>query len=647
MAGSISTSAKADTVIPMPGSVAYLTQTVPDTLNGNGYLFVAANGEIIVTDLAGKQVATIDSGDGLNGLALAPDGATLYASVDSGAHAGSVAAITVSSIANGPLGQVFYPLTAGDQPGSLAVQSGKVWVSYSTTVDTVTTVQIGAIDLAADGAFAPAAAPGSWTSSVQLAADPQDTGVLVAVADQAAALTATYNTTAATATALAAQADLGSGGNACGYPGEVAVAPGGQWFAAACDGPGSVYAYSPADLATGVASYNAYGGSTSQAIAVAVDADGTVAVANRTKIYVYKPDGTLLNTLAITAGSKIDEAYGLAWVDAAGGPDLAAIYQSTTTKAYTVDVFDKAELPRPTVTFTATAQTSFGQPVKLSGTARLPGGAADTAKVTITRSGPGGTVALPAVIPSTAGAFTLTDTPKAAGTYTYKASTGATSVTATAKVTANVPALTLTPGNSAVAYKTVLHVTATLGKTYANRSLTIYAEVDGSGKDKVIASGKVNTKGQLAVAYTALQSTTFQVTYAGDAGDAAAHRSAVVAVRALVRQALRGQYGTRKSGGTTYLLYHHTGELTVAAVVTPGHPGECVKAETQEFYKGSWHASSTTACAKLTASSTKTLSLTLSKSQLGYPYRVRIDYVSSSPQNASNSSGWQYYLVEK
>jgi hypothetical protein len=54
-----------------------------------------------------------------------------------------------------------------------------------------------------------------------------------------------------------------------------------------------------------------------------------------------------------------------------------------------------------------------------------------------------------------------------------------------------------------------------------------------------------------------------------------------------------------KSGGATYLLYHRAGKVTVGVAVTPGHPGGCVEAETQEFAKGTWHASAKTGCATL------------------------------------------------
>lgn len=546
-------SAKADTIIPLPSSLTYLTQTVPDTQGGNSYLFISANSEIIVTDLAGKQIATIDSGDGIGGLALSANGGTLYASVTSGVDADSIAAITVSSIASATLEQVFYPLAAGDQPGYLAVQSDKVWVGYTPTADAVTKWQIGAIDLADDGTFEAAATPGSWTSEPLLAADPDDTGVLVAVDHESPAEGATYKTTTDPATLLAAQGELGGGATACGYLAQVAVMPGGKRFAAACMGAG-VYAYNTADLSE-AASYNANGAGASLTVGVAVDPDGTVAVSNRTHIYVYKPAGALLNTLEIGTGDEITEGEGLAWVDTPDGSGLAAAYGVGDKPPYAVEIFDKAEAQRP----------------KLS----------------------------------------------------------------------------LAPGNSTVSYKTVVHVTATLGTTYVNRYLTIYAEVNGSGKDQVIARGKVNAKGQLAVAYTALKSTTFLVAYTGDAEDAAAQASTVLSVRAQVREALSGQYGTKRSGGTTYLLYHRTGKITVATAVTPGHPGSCVEVETREFRKGAWHASTKTGCATLNPGSEATVYLTVGKAELGYPYRVRADYLSDSQENASSASTWQYVMVEK
>ncbi|HEX4087195.1 MAG TPA: hypothetical protein VHZ33_00700 [Trebonia sp.] len=638
--------AKADTVINLPSTVNYLTQAVPDTAGGHSDLFVLANGEIIVTSLGGAPVATIDANDGINALALSADGGTLYASVTAGANAGSVAAITVSSIAGGTPKQTFYPLAAGDSPGSVAVQSGRVWVSYSATVADVTSYQIGAIDLT-DGTFDATAAGGSWADNLQLAADPSDTGVLVALDYQSQSLAETFSTAAVPATVLDGPAELGSAGTPCSWLAQVAVMPGGKRFAVACTGAGS-YAYATGDVATSVAYYNANGAGTSLNTGVAVDADGTVAVANRTEIYVYQPGQTLLNTLNLGTGDELLEGKGLAWADASGGPDLTAAFGVGDAKPYAVHIFDAAELKRPaTLTLTATAPAAFGRPVTLHGSSVLASAAGDTSPVTITRTGPGGSETR-TVTPAASGAFTLTDTPKTAGTYSYTAHVGSiSSKTVTARVPLNVPVLTLTPKSSTVGYKTTLHLTATLGASHVNRSLTIEAEDNGSGKGRVIASGKVNAKGQLAVAATVTQSTTFRVAYTGDVDDAAAKAASVISVRAEVRQALTGHYGTKKVSGTSYLLYHRAAAITVAAAVTPAHPGNCVAVQTQELVKGAWHASATTGCTRLSKAGQATVRLAAGKDQLGVPYRVRVDYLGGSPQNAAGASGWGYVMIER
>src|SRR5208337_2006521 len=86
--------------------------------------------DLIVTTLAGNYVTTLDSGDGVEGIALSPDGKTLYAALST---ENAVAAITISTIASATPTQVLYPLTGDDAPYDIAVQSGKVWVSYNSS----------------------------------------------------------------------------------------------------------------------------------------------------------------------------------------------------------------------------------------------------------------------------------------------------------------------------------------------------------------------------------------------------------------------------------------------------------------------------------------------------------------------------------
>ena len=143
---------------------------------------------ILVTDFAGKTVATIAGQTGVKGITLSPDGSTLYAAL-AGAHA--VTAISTSTL----METAAYPVGDGYTPLDVAVQSGRLWVSYSTS--TAGTAAIGDFNL-------PAAAPalitqpkmGGWYGAPMLAADPSGSGnVLVAVeAGLSPAPAASYDT---------------------------------------------------------------------------------------------------------------------------------------------------------------------------------------------------------------------------------------------------------------------------------------------------------------------------------------------------------------------------------------------------------------------------------------------------------------------
>ena len=289
----------------------------------------------MVTDLTGKYVTTLDSGDGVDGLALSPDGGTLYAALSS---QDSVAAIQVSSITattTTPT-QTLYPLAAGDAPYSVALQGGKAWVSYqpNSTSGAAGVAQIGDIDLAAATpatAFEPdtAALPSGtiWYSPPDLAADPSDTGTLVAVMpDGSGGTAATYDTTTDPATALAPPGDLGAGSATagCGIEYQIAVIPGAKKFIAACAGSSVHEVYSVTNVATPTGSYP----TAATPFGVAVDSAGDVAAgisyseygvsSGPPAVYIFSPSGTLLNKISL--GAPLPQ-YSLAWA-----PDGSALY---------------------------------------------------------------------------------------------------------------------------------------------------------------------------------------------------------------------------------------------------------------------------------------------------------------------------------
>ena len=133
----------------------------------------AQNG-ILVTDFSGNTVTTITGQTGVMGIALSPDGSTLYAAL-SGAH--EVTAISTATLQQ----TAAYPLGDANTPFNVAVQSGKLWVSY----DTGTAGQSGDRRLRPVGGQPRPGDPGRdgrLGSAPMIAADPSDTGnVLVAI----------------------------------------------------------------------------------------------------------------------------------------------------------------------------------------------------------------------------------------------------------------------------------------------------------------------------------------------------------------------------------------------------------------------------------------------------------------------------------
>src|ERR1700691_5159117 len=114
-------------IAPVSLPISSFYQIVADP--AQGYLFISAGSssynEILVTNLAGQEVGTITGQDGVMGLALSADGSTLYAAL-SADHA--VTAIDTSTLKQ----TASYPIPDADTLLDVAVQSGKVWVSYST-----------------------------------------------------------------------------------------------------------------------------------------------------------------------------------------------------------------------------------------------------------------------------------------------------------------------------------------------------------------------------------------------------------------------------------------------------------------------------------------------------------------------------------
>ena len=637
--------ARADTTASLPITSFY--QVVVDTAHGHVFISQGSSSlnEIVVTNLAGQDVTTITGQEGVMGIALSPDGGTLYAALGS-SHA--VSAIDTSTLQQ----TASYSLGDANTPVDVAVQSGKVWVSYNT--GTIGSAAVGDIDLSATTpVFETQAAMGGWYSAPEVAADPEDTGVLVAAEPGSSpSSVASYNVSVEPATVRAQSTSF----NNCDNQEDMAVVPGGSEFILACGAPYAHFRYSSSDLSQ-QGSY----ASTNYPEAVAIDASGDVAAGTSNNpthpdIYVYHQGGdTPLNTYNLGASGANLVARGLAW--STDGSRLFAVLLNGDNTTYSLHVIDSPTLIASSLSLAGPATADVNKKVTLTGKLAVTAGTALPAgtPVAIARSVAGGTTVKDFTVSTAAnGSFTLTDTPPAVGKYTYTASYSGTATIAAATaskvvtVTLTRPSLTLTTGARTYTYEPTVHVKAHLGTTHSNRTVSIYAQTFGSKTRTLLKRGKVNSSGNLTVSRKEPHSTTFSVVFSGDADYASRTVTDAVRVRARVSESQSGYYGSKRVGRTRYRLYHRTGLLHVHATVAPNKSRQCVQVEVQEYFEGAWQANVSTGCVKLSRASQISGSLSLTQADVGFHYRVRADYIRSAKDtsNLSNDSGWQYLIVE-
>jgi len=620
-------------------------QIAADT--AHGHLFISEGSSsinhILVTDFSGKQVATISGQTGVMGIALSADGSTLYAAL-SGAHA--VTAIDTSTLTQ----TASYPIGSSNTPQDVAEQSGKVWVSYDT--GTPGSATIGDIDVSsATPSFNTQANMGGWSSAPELAADPQNTGVLVAAAPgQSPSAAASYDTTVDPVTVRAS----GSMGN-CENQRDLAVVPGGAQFILACGFPYAHFRYSAADLSQ-QGSY----ASTNYPDAIAIDTNGDVFAGSdalyAASLYVYKQNGdTALNTFVLDGGVAVDLApRGVAVTT--DGSVLFAVFNLPATTEFHLQVFDKPTLVQPVVKLAGPKTAYVTKSLTMNGSISVPSGSKPPAGtvITINRTIRGGTTKTFTVKTAAGGAFTVTDKPPAAGKYTYAASYAGSSTIApgtgshTVSVVRLPVSLTVSASPRNSTYERTVHVTAHLGRTASSRTVSIYTQSFGSSGRKLLKRGPVNARGILTVSYQAAHSATISVVYSGDAQYSPRTVKRAIYVRARVTESLSGYYGSTHIAGQTYRLYHHNQVVRDVASVSPNKARQCVTFKVQQHYRGAWRTILITGCATANSHSKALARFDVRHAARGYHYRIRANYVRGTDKsNLNNSSGWVYLIVRR
>jgi len=342
---------------------------------------------------------------------------------------------------------------------------------------------------------------------------------------------------------------------------------------------------------------------------------------------------------------------------------VASVPATATTTTAQVTAFFTVAYSGAAITLSGPASVPAGKAFSVSGKLSLaalefsgsnvPGTPATRTPITVSRTNPNGsTTTIKGITTGANGAFTIAGNLPTPGSYAYTASvptaSGITGATSTYKLTVvkATPALTLSTGSSTVRYGSTVKVTAHLGSTHTNRTVSISASYPGSKTVKVLKTGTVNSAGNLTVSYPdATRNVVFTVKFGGDSEYAARSASARVGVDARVALSVSGWYTSTRHDGVTYRVFHHTRDLDSTITVTPNKHGECVRMDTAELVKGTWVAAMSP-CFTLNSRSQK--GLAGSGFADGY-YRVRavFDPSKADVTNVSSGSGWFYFEIVK
>jgi hypothetical protein len=601
-----------------------------------------ASDTIVVTNLSGRLVRTIEGQTGVEGIALSPDGSTLYAAL---AGRDAVSAINTSSLEVTGL----YPLGSGNSPYDVAVESGRVWVSYSSKNGSF----VGAInpnDVPSPSAFTPLVLPSSFSSAPRLFADPDNSGTLLAsVPGAELATVASYDVATSPVTMWNGPTSLGS----CEFPADLAVTPGGGSFILSCGNAQQQY-----NTYTFAETRRYLSGSGQDAVAIAPN--GTIALGTRSapNVTVYRPGAkTPVNRFSQTGYQVGLAQFGLAWSASSG--TLFAVYQYPVLKnggvsshAFRVLAYQDPERTASTITLRGTGSAVVGHSVSLTGRLTLSVGAPPArTTVTITRRQAGSPVVVRWTRTiSSRGYFSLANTPPSPGTYTYTASYAGTSALAPTSATRRVvitrmaSQLTLSVSAGTVNYRSAVTVTAHLNRALAGQIVLIYAQSFDSKAEHLLAIGLTNSRGAFSVRYVPSNSTTFTAVFRGSSQYQSATARRTVLVRAGVGESISGYTGSAYVGSTLYRVYQQTNTLVAGSTVVPDEKG-CVAFQIEENVGGHWQYDTTSRCIKLTAAGRASMRYGLSDVP-GGQFRIRADFKrAKDTTNVNGDSGWSYFLV--
>ncbi|MGP4100446.1 hypothetical protein [Nonomuraea sp. KM90] len=372
-----------------------------DTAAGGGKIFVSGRDRIVVLDGRGTVTGEITGLSGAVGLAMAADGARLYAAL-SGSN--QIAEIDTGTLAITRRIDLAYPC-----PMNLALSGSQLLVGYG--CERLSGGGVLSLDLTAPAPQAVSVRAG-MSSGAPLVAAARNT-LVFALPNLLPAYLYVYDLDGTSATPRGGIDGLAHG---LSGPYDLAVTPDGSTLVAALDSPDQIDAWDTTTL-TRVRSYSPIHSISRRA--VAVSPDGTQVVGTGVANVVSYDAATAEITYRSENSSLGSVVPGSLTIS---GADVLTVLRAGTGRLHLWRMHG-ALLPRSSMTLTAPATGDVLEPVTLTGGLALPGGLdAGAQPVVVTRHAPDGTSATVAEVTTAAdGSFTLADTPPVGGAITYQA----------------------------------------------------------------------------------------------------------------------------------------------------------------------------------------------------------------------------------
>jgi WD40 repeat protein len=620
--------------LPRPGlPVETVSDFVVDGVHQRVFVSDARNSTIVAADFTGKVLGVRRNLPGVQGLALAADSAHLYAAVPGADAVVSIATDTVTEAAR-------YPTGDDTTPTHVATTAGKIWFGYGDDDGG----NIGSVDITGNQPTVALAQDASgWPKPPRLAAVAGAPNLLAAGSTGKASV---YDVSTGTAIRTAVGADKP-------WFNDLALSPdGSRLYTASGEG---TWVWKTSDMSP-VTSYMPSG--SPNALAVAADETLAIGYGNAIywpEVYVY-PSGSadpirvidLPDTDPNVTGADDLVAQGLAWEP--GGSRLFAVAENSRQEFILQALVDPAKSVT-TLTVDVPATATRGKSLTVSGTLTasvpLPAGT----PLTVVRvdeetpkGKPLGTKALGA-----SNRFSFTDIPYAGGKVTYQVSYAgdpkhiAASAADTTSIAKDATTLTLDGNGKTHTYNKKVLFTATLGKTYQNRVVEIWADPYGGDKpSKLVAKGKVNSKGQLSATVWMTRNTTVTALFAGDTRTASRTAKATAYAKVNVSLTVGGHYKTGKIGSTKYHYFRKSKNPVFTTTMT-AYKGRSQRLELEVYANGKWRdAGSEYFTLAANGRSRVTLGPPHGK---GLRLRMRSSYVRTSSGdtlNATTVGGWVY-----